>query len=192
MDNIDWVRVKERSKGEASAPGDDDDDDNDDGSDYSDMKDENKAQIYEKMIEVVKPGETIAKALRRLGGGTKSMSASQRWKAKKQKMAAGDSKGDNPEDKAMFLKLTGLADDLVSAGVMDIYEATYEKLVFTLKSLKGEKKEARVPEGTNDDDALDMFADDFDKKDSKDSKAENNSADNADGEKSSNGKYMIK
>ncbi|XP_064612880.1 CD2 antigen cytoplasmic tail-binding protein 2 homolog [Liolophura sinensis] len=187
MDNIDWVRVKERSKGETSGTGDmDNDDDND--SDYWDIKDENKAQIYEKMIEVVKPGETIAKALRRLGGGTKSMTASQRWKAKKQKMAAGDSKGDNPEDKAMFLKLTGLADDLVSAGVMDIYEATYEKLVFTLKSLKGEKKETRLPEGANDDDALDMFADNFDNKDSKDSKGESNAADKADTEKSSNDK----
>ncbi|KAK3083991.1 hypothetical protein FSP39_006385 [Pinctada imbricata] len=43
---------------------------------------------------------------------------------------------------------------------MEVYEMTYEKINYTLK--KSEPTATRIPEGTNDDDALDMFAENFD------------------------------
>ncbi|KAK3084487.1 hypothetical protein FSP39_014283 [Pinctada imbricata] len=78
MDNIDWVKVKEK---EGTKDGDDEDAmDSDD-----DVLDED--EILKEIIKFVKPGETILKALRRLGGNKgKSQSASQRWKTKKQKV----------------------------------------------------------------------------------------------------------
>ena len=123
------------------------------------------------MVDHVKPGESVAKALRRLGGNKgKQMSSSQRWKAKKQKT------GNQPteeevkiqKDKEDFLKLTGLADEILQSGNMEVYEMTYEKLNFEIKKSEkpSDKDRLNIPEGADDDDALDMFAEDFDKKES--------------------------
>ena len=126
------------------------------------------------MVDYIKPGESVAKALRRLGGNKgKQMSSSQRWKAKKQKTGNQPSEEELKiqKDKEDFLKLTGLADEILQSGNMEVYEMTYEKLNFEIKksekpSDKERLKSLNIPEGANDDDALDMFADDFDKKES--------------------------
>ena len=138
--------------------------------------------VYQEILGFMQSGETIAKALRRLGGNKgKTMSASQRWKAKKQKVAnekAGDDEKE-VENKEKMLKLTGLADKCVQDGIMDIYEMTYEKLNYELRSMDEEKKRVRfdVPSNVDDDDALDMFADDFDKKqDTNSEKSKENSS----------------
>ena len=109
----------------------------------------------------MKPGETIAKSLRRLGGNKgKMQSSSQRWKAKKQK-TQGEAGEQSEEDKTKFLKLTELADKVLSSGNMEVYEMTYEKVTFLLKKLEPTKTE--IPEDMDNDDALDMFAENFDK-----------------------------
>lgn len=157
MDNIDWVKIKEREKGASQ-------------DDSSDEEEEviNQVEILNEIKGFLTPGETILKALKRLGGkGGKFQSASQRWKAKKQKTEHKDEKAE--KDKENMLKLTGLADKLLQNGNMTVYEMTYEKVVFELKKLEdsGETKtesKTDIPEGVDDDDALDMFADNFDKK----------------------------
>ena len=63
------------------------------------------------MVELMQPGESVLKALRRLGGGkggSSKASASQRWKTKKQK--TGTETTVNTED---LNKLTGFADLLL-------------------------------------------------------------------------------
>jgi len=110
-------------------------------------------------------GETVAKALRRLGGGPtrKPPSSSQRWKNKKQKTEETEEDKKAAKNKEMFLDLTGLADQVLSTGNMEVYEMTYEKISYELKNLDKGKERLDIPEGTDADDALDMFADDLDK-----------------------------
>lgn len=117
------------------------------------------------MLDLVKPSETIAKALRRLGGNKgKPLSSSQRWKAKKQKKEETEEDKKAAKDKENFLVLTELADKVLSTGYMEVYEMTHEKLNFEIKKIEKPSERLTIPEGTDDDDALDMFADDFDKK----------------------------
>ena len=120
------------------------------------------------MLDYMKPGENVAKALRRLGGNKgKQMTTSQRWKAKKQKsenQSSNEADIQMQKDKEDFLKLTGLADEVLQTGNMEVYEMTHEKLTYELKKSEKSSEKIDIPEGTNDDDALDMFADDFDKK----------------------------
>ncbi|XP_060079259.1 CD2 antigen cytoplasmic tail-binding protein 2-like [Ylistrum balloti] len=153
MDNIDWVKVKERP---LSSKYDDEDDD-------SEEEVVDKESILKEMLEFVKPGETIMKALRRLGG--KFQTASQRWKAKKKKLTVSDEQSEqNAKDKENMLKLTGLADQLIQTGNMEVYEMTYEKINYELKKFEDSKpKPVSIPDGMDDDDALDMFAESLDK-----------------------------
>lgn len=120
---------------------------------------------FSDMVNFIKPGETVAKALRRLGGTKgKQMSSSQRWKAKKQKKEETEEDRQAVKDKEDFLALTGLADKVLQDGNMEVYEMTHEKLTFELKKFEKGSERLSVPEGTDDDDALDMFAEDFDNK----------------------------
>lgn len=119
------------------------------------------------MLEFINEGETVARALRRLGGNKKTQSASQKWKTKKQKI--GDTAEDlkAQEDRQKFLDLTELADKVLSSGNMEVYEMTHEKLRYEIKKMETGNGRLNVAEmlhkKMDDDDALDMFADDFDK-----------------------------
>ena len=160
IDNIDWVKVKEQEKNLTKK---------DDLEDESDEEEDNfdETATYQTMLELMKPGETVSKALRRLGGGKAGMmagSASARLKAKKMKLAGKEEPQEG--DREAFLKLTELANAFVLRGSLEIYQDTYEKISYTVKAEaeKRSKERVTIPDGTNDDDALDMFADDFDKK----------------------------
>ncbi|XP_048752590.2 CD2 antigen cytoplasmic tail-binding protein 2-like isoform X2 [Ostrea edulis] len=154
IENIDWVKIKEKEKGKI-------DDSDDSESDEEDDFDEKG--IFTEILSLLQPSETIAKALRRLGGKKgKIQSASQRWKTKKQKTQAGDEQSE--EDREKFLRLTELADKVLSSGNMEVYEMTHEKVNYLLKKFEPSKTE--IPEGVDNDDALDMFADNFDKESS--------------------------
>lgn len=154
IDNIDWVKIKAKEK--------DYEDKMDDSE--SDEEDFDEKAVYTEILSFLKPGETIAKALRRLGGNKgKMQSSSQRWKAKKLKTPI-DTGGPSEEDKQSFLKLTELADKVMSTGNMEVYEMTYEKVNFLLKKFEPAKTE--IPENMDNDDALDMFAENFDKESS--------------------------
>lgn len=65
------------------------------------------------MIDIVKPGESVAKSLRRLGGGNKKLTSAQRLKAKKQGIKPTEEELKNKES---FQALTGLADKLIQSG----------------------------------------------------------------------------
>lgn len=65
------------------------------------------------MVALMKPGESVAKSLRRLGGGNKKMTSAQRLKAKKLGIKP------TPEELKMqesFQSLTSLADRLIQTG----------------------------------------------------------------------------
>ena len=170
MDNIDWVKVKHQEGGKDDEDNDDDDDDDDE---KPLMSEEQKITVYKQMLEFMKAGESVTKALRRLGGGNKgiSMSASQRLKAKKQKLreqksSQKEADPDTTANREDFLKLTGFADQLVQNGDFEVYQSTFEKFSFAVKQAeeKGAASRTVIPEDMDADDALDMFADDLDSK----------------------------
>lgn len=164
IDNIDWVRIKESERikfqKQAEAAMDSDDE----------PPPVDKLSLFQEMLDILQPQETVAKAVRRLGKSKgKPLTTAQRWKAKRQKTDgkggedAADAKAE--QDKALMLKLTEIADTLVQDGMMEIYEATKEKISFLIKQEqeKSSKSSFTVPENVDDDDALDMFAENIDK-----------------------------
>ena len=162
MDNIDWVKIKERETGA---------DEDQDSSDDDEPAPVDEIANYKEMIKYMKPGESVSKTIRRLGGGKSaisSSSASQRWKTKRQKTT--DSRDTaSAEDKANMLKMTELADLLLQGGNFEVYQDTYEKIQFKI-NMAEEKSQAGktvIPEDVDDDDALDMFASDIDKREAK-------------------------
>merc|ERR1712059_95362 len=77
--------------------------------------------------------------------------------------------GEDPEEeenKEKMLKLTGFADSILSrSGNMEIYEETYEGILFKIKAEEKKiKPKTAIPEDIDEDDALDMFADSLDDK----------------------------
>lgn len=143
-----------------------------------------KGAIFREMLEILEPQEKVAKALRRLGKSKgKPLTTAQRWKAKRQKTDSGASTADSEkeeQDKKTMLRLTEIADTLVQDGMMEIYEATREKVGYMLKRLEEkEGKKFAIPNDVDDDDALDMFADNFDKQEEKKLKSADDSSGDA-------------
>jgi len=64
------------------------------------------------------PGETVAKSLRRLGGGNKKLSSAQRLKAKKLGIKPTEEEIKNKE---FFQTLTSLADKFIQSGIVLSY-----------------------------------------------------------------------
>ncbi|XP_064618794.1 CD2 antigen cytoplasmic tail-binding protein 2 homolog [Lineus longissimus] len=150
LENIDWVKIKERPKG---AKNDDDDDSDEEEEDKVD-----KIDIYQQILKYLKPGESVARAIKRLGG---SKSSSQRWKKPK----PGQVEKPDGTDKEAMLELTGFADKLTQIGDYDIYSDTFEKLTHLVNTANEAKpKKVEIPADADSDDALDMFADDIDEK----------------------------
>ncbi|XP_069686961.1 CD2 antigen cytoplasmic tail-binding protein 2 homolog isoform X1 [Periplaneta americana] len=93
-------------------------------------------------------------------GGNKTMSASERWWQKK----AGQDDGQQGNQQQLT-DLTELANRLLTeTGNMDIYQESYEHISKLIEDSerKNVKKESRS--AINYDDALDMYAEDFDEK----------------------------
>uniref|UniRef100_A0A1B6BWU0 GYF domain-containing protein n=1 Tax=Clastoptera arizonana TaxID=38151 RepID=A0A1B6BWU0_9HEMI len=119
----------------------------------------NEIQVYERILPFLKPKETIAKALQRIG--SKIISSSERWKRKKAGLIPNE---DDEESKTNVIKLTELADSILQqTGNMDIYQETFE--LISKKVNKAAVKSAKATE-------LDMYSDDFDEKEKE--KLENN------------------
>ncbi|XP_029015687.1 CD2 antigen cytoplasmic tail-binding protein 2 [Betta splendens] len=179
LDNIDWVKIKEqpfkqKKKGlgakRARRAGDEDEAEEEKKREEQQADQENeeeeeepeppedplasftKQQLIEAVVELLLPGETVATALRRLGG----LGGQKKGKLK------GDSE---PTDKTKrdtekLDRLTALADRLVGAGIFEIYHHTYEKLAYMMKNPTVRQKP--VGGGDEEEDELDMFADKFD------------------------------
>merc|ERR1719319_48283 len=96
-------------------------------------------------------------------GPAKAVSQAQRWKKKK---AGVEEDPGEKENKEKMLQLTGIADEILTrSGNMEICEMTFEAIQYKLKAedeATAAKTKTAVPEGIDDDDALDMFADNLD------------------------------
>ncbi|CAH1801320.1 unnamed protein product [Owenia fusiformis] len=162
LDDVEWQKIKEVAK-----PADDDSDEDEQTESID------KIAIYKSMIELMKPGENVNKALRRLGGGKSNMSASQRWKKKKKGDTNTETDKTSTKNTEHLNQLTGFADKLLQNGHFEIYQDTYEKMQFTIKKAEDDEnaKKTAIPEDMDDDDALDMFGDNLDK-DNKDTKGD--------------------
>lgn len=91
-------------------------------------------KIKQQMVAIMKPGENVLKALRRLGGNKKPISSADRWKKKKNKQAEEPEDEKTKQNKENLLKLTGYADELLQNGEFQIYEKTFEKLEYEIKN----------------------------------------------------------
>ncbi|XP_044765071.1 CD2 antigen cytoplasmic tail-binding protein 2 homolog isoform X2 [Coccinella septempunctata] len=117
LDNVDWHKIKNDPSSQynlienAVGLGED-----------SDSSDEafDETKNYQEMLNFMKPGETVNKALNRLGGKNKKLSSVERLKRKKA--------GTLVENQDV-IKLTALANDnLTAMGNMNIYQETYESI----------------------------------------------------------------
>lgn len=184
LDNIDWVRIKEqpfkkKKKGLAAKrkrrAGDEDEaeeekqreaergeSEEEEEEDREEEKEEDPlsglthTQLTQALVELLQPGETVAAALRRLGG----------LKGKKKKLTeTGEATEETARDAGKLDRLTALADRLVGSGEYEIYQQTYEKLNYRLKSSRPAQKRTKAEgEEEEEEDELDMFGDKFDEK----------------------------
>ncbi|XP_019949676.2 CD2 antigen cytoplasmic tail-binding protein 2 [Paralichthys olivaceus] len=184
LDNIDWVRIKEqpfkqKKKGLAAKrkrrAGDEDeaeeekkreeqqaDRENEEEEEEEEMEPAEdplasytQHQLTEAVVELLLPGETVATALRRLGG----LKGRKKGKLREESEPTAETK----RDAEKLDKLTALADRLVGSGMFEIYQQTYEKLAYLMKSMGGKKPAVgQKSSGDEEEDELDMFADKFD------------------------------
>ncbi|XP_068940798.1 CD2 antigen cytoplasmic tail-binding protein 2 [Petaurus breviceps papuanus] len=129
LDNIDWVKIRERPPGQPLA---------------SDSEDDSPGQtplgpqaLLEGLLEMLLPGETVAGALRRLGA---------------RKGGDGPQRPNSPQ---RLDRLSGLADQMVARGNHGVYQETRERLAVRLKALGG--RTPGLPD-TAPRPVLDMFA----------------------------------
>lgn len=114
-------------------------------------------QLTEAVVELLLPGETVTAALRRLGG----LGGRKKGKLRQESEPTEETK----RDAEKLDRLTALADRLVGSGMFEIYQQTYEKLAYLMKSMTDKRPAVRQKTGGGDDeedDELDMFADKFD------------------------------
>lgn len=157
LDDIDWVKVKEKSAAEIKKAEEEDEKEEENQEKY------NEIQTYREILKALKPKESVAKALRRLGGNKKPLSSTERWKRKKAGYV------EDPAEKAAkesMLALTGLADTIITrSGNMEVYDETFESITYRIQEEeKKHDKKTEIPENVDDEDALDMFGDSFDDK----------------------------
>ncbi|CAB3226703.1 unnamed protein product, partial [Arctia plantaginis] len=107
LDNIDWVKVKGRPEDKYKVHKDDENKGLGDESSSDEDEPEDKfdlLQNYKEIIQHMKPKETIAKALQRLGASSK-VSSVERWKRKKAEKSNPDkNESDGEEDKQKEVK----------------------------------------------------------------------------------------
>lgn len=117
-------------------------------------------QLTEALIELLQPGETVTTALRRLGG----LGGRKKGKLREETETTEEMKRDTEK----LDRLTALADRLVASGMFGIYQQTYEKLAYLLKSMSSKRpavgKEHSGGGDGEEQDELDMFGDEFDEK----------------------------
>lgn len=164
LDNLDWVKIKtgDPSAYKVAENSDDDGDSSDsDAEEGSDKKKFDVFETYRRILELMEPKETIKKSLQRLGKRIPKISTQERFRRKKL--------GIVDENAQLVTELTELTNRvLTKMGNMDVYEETYEQIQSKYGSkLKGSAVLGGPSSSTaiaDEDDALDMYADDFDTK----------------------------
>ncbi|KAG8140621.1 putative CD2 antigen cytoplasmic tail-binding protein [Naja naja] len=124
-----------------------------------------KKELLERMVDLMLPGETVARAIQRFGdkGGPKSSGRQRRpWtRLKVDEVEAAEEddpqKPGSPERKEQLEQLSGLADQMVARGIYEIYQETREKLAVRLRALQ--HPPAAPSSGEPE---LDMFAEEID------------------------------
>ncbi|XP_030040249.2 CD2 antigen cytoplasmic tail-binding protein 2 homolog [Manduca sexta] len=156
LDNIDWVKVKGRPEDKYKIHKSEDNKGLGDESSSEDEEINEKFDLienYKEILQHMKPRETIAKALQRLGASSK-ISSAERWKRKKA--------GIIDENSKIVTRITELANQILTKmGNMDIYQENYEKI------------NGIVSKASNEDADLDMYADDFDQKEKQNLESKN-------------------
>ena len=156
LENIDWVKVKEVTSAEEKLQAAQDKKEDEAEAAY------NENETYSEILKLMKPEETVAKAIRRLsgasGGPGQQRIMQQKQRKIQQKLKKGQPLSKDEEalnaSRADMTKLTGLADAVLSrSGNMEIYEETFEKITYRLQQNQ-----------QNEDDALDMLGDELDGK----------------------------
>ncbi|XP_061567838.1 CD2 antigen cytoplasmic tail-binding protein 2 [Cololabis saira] len=187
LDNIDWVKVKEqpfkkKKKGlgakrrrrvgdedeaeeekqrEERQGGEDEEEDEEEKMEPAEdpLASFTQYQLTEAVVEILKPGETVAAALRRLGG----LGGRKKRNLKEEDEPMEETK----RDAEKLDKLTALADRLVGSGMFEIYQQSYEKLAYKMKSMSSKKPAVGQKSGgdnSDEEEELDMFGDKFDEK----------------------------
>jgi len=186
LDNIDWVRIKEQpfkkkkkglgakrrrragdedeaeeEKKREEQQADKDDEEEEEEEEMEPAEDPlasyTQNQLTEALVELLQPGETVTAALRRLGG----LGGRKKGKLREESEPTEEMKRDTEK----LDRLTALADRLVASGMFGIYQQTYEKLAYLLKSRSSKKSAAgKKAGGGEEQDELDMFGEDFDEK----------------------------
>ncbi|XP_051243232.1 CD2 antigen cytoplasmic tail-binding protein 2 [Dicentrarchus labrax] len=189
LDNIDWVRIKEqpfkkkkkglgakrtrrvgdedeaeeekrREEQRADPENKEDDDEEEEEAEPAEdpLASYTQHQLTEAVVELLLPGETVAAGLRRLGG----LGRRKKGKLREESEPTEETK----RDAEKLDRLTALADRLVGSGMFEIYQQTYEKLAYLMKSMSSKrpavKRSGDDDEDDEEGDELDMFADKFD------------------------------
>ena len=92
-----------------------------------------KPALLAAIVKLLKPQESVQRALRRLGGDT---GTARKWQLQKKKKGGDGAAPAEGLDLASFEELTGCADELCGHGYYDIYQATYEKLSYEVKQCR--------------------------------------------------------
>lgn len=111
-----------------------------------------KVLLQDKLLRLMRPGETVLRALKRLGPGGGAAAAAAKTAATAAKAAGGPPKGGKAtvvkrrderteEEKRQFDLVTELADSLLRAGVVDVYDKQYE--VMKTHLMEDEEEDAR-------------------------------------------------
>lgn len=190
LDNLDWVKIgkfsddrkqKLAENGEAQTSKDgggglgDSSDSEDEGNDES-LKNFDVIAAYRRILELMKPGETVQRTLQRLGKQSAKISSIERFRRKKA--------GIVDENAALVTELTELTNKILTKmGNMNVYEETFEEISAKFASkLKG-GGEFNLTSGDkkvdDTDDALDMYADDFDSKEQKQMHVDSNNGESS-------------
>lgn len=174
LDNLDWVKIgqfsderkqKEAENGEAHTSkegggGLADSSESEDEDAGESLKNFDVIAAYRRILELMKPKETVQRTLQRLGKQSAKISSIERFRRKKA--------GIVDENAALVTELTELTNKILTKmGNMNVYEETYEEISAKFASkLKGggEFSLSSGSKKADADDALDIFAEDFDSK----------------------------
>lgn len=148
LEDIDWSSIKKQANNSAKMAY------NSDSESSSEGEPIDRTVIYEKIVPLLQPGESVKQGIRRYGGCVGANKSKNRNKAKKEEVSA--------EDKEKMGLLCDYANELVNDGEMDIYQFTYEKLNYLIKTANKKSNYASIVSGDKDGGEFDMFSDTFD------------------------------
>lgn len=153
LDNIDWGRVN-RPEGETTTTAVSSEKVTETADESGeDPPKTNTDELYKQVIEVLRPGETIQRAIQRYGKDCPKVKKGIKRKVESEKNSSTDD-SKVAAAKENIMKLTSIADQFLHSGDMDIYERRFEEFQLHLNRSKAPDTEPSVED--------DMFSDAFD------------------------------